>query len=124
MRNIIYYQSVYNILGYPEQIVVQLILWCFISVFILVFNLYLRYYSLRMYEKINNKNITDADYSIILRRLPDDTTQQDIRDLFKNSIEFSTVENTSKFYNLLKIEQIHIIYSLKETNEDLETRIK
>jgi hypothetical protein len=35
-----------------------------------VFALYLRKYTLQTYRTINNRNTTDSDFCLILRRLP------------------------------------------------------
>ena len=43
LRNIIYFESVYNILDDPRTQFTQLVIWCAITPLILGFNLYIRY---------------------------------------------------------------------------------
>lgn len=51
-----------------------------------LFNLYLRKYAFRTYRYVNCKNTTDADFAIILRRLPEETTEEDIRDFIEKQV--------------------------------------
>lgn len=38
------------------------------------------------YRKINNRNTTDSDYALLLRRLPPETTPDDIKNLIERQI--------------------------------------
>ena len=66
----IYLISSYNILADNNTKFVQIVLIDIVCIVIVIFNLYLRIYTTKKYEKINNDNITDADYSILVRGLP------------------------------------------------------
>ena len=43
------------------------------------FNVYLRKYVMISYNKINDKNSTDSDYTLLLRKLPDNVTSLNIK---------------------------------------------
>lgn len=62
--------SSYNVLEDNDIKFIQIVLMDAVCILIILFNIYLRVYTTRKYEKINNENITDADYSIIIRGLP------------------------------------------------------
>lgn len=62
--------SSYNVLEDNDIKFIQIVLMDAVCILIILFNIYLRVYATRKYEKINNENITDADYSIIIRGLP------------------------------------------------------
>jgi hypothetical protein len=71
--SIIYYWSVYNVIGNNPGSLPHHILWLLFSVVMIAFTLYLRKYSMQLYKVINNRNETDSDFCLILRRLPDGT---------------------------------------------------
>lgn len=73
-RDIIYQWSTYNVLGENPGSLPNHIIWLVLSLTICFFNLYLRKYSLQTFRIINNRNVTDSDFSIILKRLPKETT--------------------------------------------------
>lgn len=75
-QDVIYYWSTYNVLGERPGSLPHHILWFIFSLATCVFLLYLRRYSVRTYRHINNRNITDSDFTVILRRLPEDTTEE------------------------------------------------
>lgn len=77
-NNFLYTISIYNIIDDFDQTFVQMVLMVFVSIAIFVFNVYLRAYTTRKYEKINNENITDADYSILITLLDKTTTKNDL----------------------------------------------
>lgn len=62
--------SLYNLLGVHTTTLPHITLWFIFSIFIIAFNFYLRAYVLTTYRRINDDNITDSDYCILLRRLP------------------------------------------------------
>lgn len=62
------------------------ILWFVFSISMCLFSLYLRRYSTQAYRHINNRNITDSDFTIILRRLPSNTNENDIIELIEKQI--------------------------------------
>lgn len=73
-QDVIYYWSTYNVIGENPGSLPHHIIWLVLSLTMCGFTLYLRKYSLQAYRIINNRNTTDTDFSIILRRLPSNTT--------------------------------------------------
>lgn len=73
-QDVIYFWSTYNVLGATPGSLPHHILWFVFSLTIIVFLLYLRKYSLKTFRIVNGKNITDSDFALILRRLPEGTT--------------------------------------------------
>ena len=69
-QNPLFLMSSYNVLEDNDIKFIQIVLMDAVCILIILFNIYLRVYTTRKYEKINNENITDADYSIIIRGLP------------------------------------------------------
>lgn len=69
-QNPLFLMSSYNVLEDNDIKFIQIVLMDAVCILIILFNIYLRVYATRKYEKINNENITDADYSIIIRGLP------------------------------------------------------
>ena len=69
-QDIIYFWSAYNVLGQNPGSLPNHILWFIFSIFMCLFNLYLRKYTLQNYRRINQRQITDADFTLLLRRLP------------------------------------------------------
>lgn len=74
-QDVIYYWSTYNVLGQNPGSLPHHIIWFVFSITMCIFNLYLRKYAFRTYRYVNCRNTTDADFAIILRRLPEDTTE-------------------------------------------------
>lgn len=85
-QDVIYFWSTYNVIGGTPGSLPHHILWFVFSLCMCVFTVYLRYYSMHTYRTINSKNVTDSDFALCLRRLPEGTTQQDIKDLFEREI--------------------------------------
>lgn len=75
-QDAIYFWSVYNVLGQDPGSLPHHIVWLVFSITVSVFCLYLRKYSMETYRIINNRNITDDDFAVMLRRLPKDTTEE------------------------------------------------
>ncbi len=66
----LYQISVFNLIGRQALLRAHAFIWLAFSIVLCLFLLYLRIYTLRTYNEINNKNVTEADYSIILRNVP------------------------------------------------------
>lgn len=69
-QDIIYFWSTYNVLGESPGSLPHHIIWFVFSLSMCAFALYLRKYTLQTYRTINNRNTTDSDFCLILRRLP------------------------------------------------------
>lgn len=85
-QDIIYFWSTYNVLGSMPGSLPHHILWFVFSISMCLFCLYLRKYSTQAYRHINYRNITDSDFTIILRRLPNNTSENDIIELIEKQI--------------------------------------
>ena len=122
-NHIVYLWSIYNIILDRDALFTQLVLWSIISLVIISFNIYLRIYFIKNYERINNKNITDADFSIIVRRLPRNTQISDlyklVTDLIKD-VESDKLDHSA----LLRIRNVMMIYKMKEPNKVQEQNTK
>ena len=57
---------------------------------------------------------------MILRRLPNNTTHEDIENLFKFDLETNVEEQRHTYHDVMEVRDIIMIYSLKETLHDLE----
>lgn len=69
-HNWVYRWSVYNVVG-VNSLLPEAWIWLGFTISIILFTIYLRYYTLGTYRRINNRNTTDSDYSLMLRRLPE-----------------------------------------------------
>lgn len=74
-QDVIYYWSVYNVLGDNPGSLPHHIIWFIFVITMCVFTLFLRKYSMQLYKYINNRNETDSDFCLILRRLPKNTKE-------------------------------------------------
>lgn len=72
--NFVDYWAIVNALDNDDKLLAQLILWLIICILIVPFNLYLRIFTKHRFNEIDEENVTEADYSIIIRSLPADTT--------------------------------------------------
>lgn len=75
-KDVIYYWSIYNVMGAQPGSFSHSIFWLIFSVSMILFCLYVRKYSIETYYQVDGLNLTDSDFSIILRRLPKDTTEE------------------------------------------------
>lgn len=82
-QNIVDFWSIINIFDDELKKTIQNWVWCGISAANICFTLYLRVYTQDLYYYIDEKNITESDYSIFLRELPKNTTPQDIKAMLK-----------------------------------------
>jgi uncharacterized membrane protein len=72
-NNIFYKWSAYNVLGNNSNMLIYSILWLIFSFIMICFNIYLRKYVMETYNKINDINSTEANYAILIRKLPKNT---------------------------------------------------
>lgn len=79
--DVTYNWSLYNVLGLTPGSLPHTVLWFVFCIFMILFSIYLRKYVLQTYRKINDRNTTDSDYCLFLRRLPPSTKPEDIRGL-------------------------------------------
>ena len=98
----------YNVIDDRDEKFVQMLLLTLVCVFIILFNIYLRVYTNRKYEQINNKNITDSDYSILIRGLPKDTEISDIYKLVSEMAKDLTNEQLLRSKNLRVVDILMI----------------
>jgi hypothetical protein len=68
-NNWVYRWSVYNVIG-VNSLLPEAWIWLAFCIAIIIFTIYLRIYTLSTYRRIVNRNTTDSNYSLILRRLP------------------------------------------------------
>lgn len=62
--------SLYNVLGLNPGTLPHSILWFLFCLFMAAFTVYLRKYAMQTYRRINDRNVTDSDYCLLMRRLP------------------------------------------------------
>lgn len=85
-QDIIYFWSTYNVLGMNPGSLPHHIIWFIFSVAMIIFTVLLRKYTMNTYKRLNNQNITDADFCLLLNHLPDGTTEQDVKDLMEEIV--------------------------------------
>lgn len=73
-QDIIYFWSTYNVLGMNPGSLPHHIIWFIFSVAMIIFTVVLRKYAMTTYKRLNNQNMTDADFCLLLNHLPDGTT--------------------------------------------------
>ena len=80
-NDIIHKWSLYNLLSVNTATLPHMALWLAFAIAMIGFNFYLRTYVLKTFRRINDNNITDSDYCILLRRLPDLVSREEIKQL-------------------------------------------
>lgn len=81
---------------------------------------FFRYRFRKIEDEIDELVASPSDYSLILKRLPENTTESDIMDMIDRRRGFLDEEEKVVSQNL-KVEKIVMSYDLKELNEDKET---
>lgn len=78
---------------------------------------------MKNYERINNDNITDADFSIIVRRLPFHTLKSDLYNLVKNLMNDVSDEDLKRSQHL-QVRDVIMIYKMKATVDTNKKNLK
>jgi hypothetical protein len=77
---------------------------------------FFRYRFRKIVEEIDQYSVSPGDYSIIIKRLPEDTEEKDIYDMIEQRRGFLD-EEERKLTNNLKVEKVIMSYDLTEWNE-------
>lgn len=91
------------------------ILLAFVVICIGIFQFF-RYRFRKIVEEIDQYSVSPGDYSIIIKRLPEDTEEKDIYDMIEQRRGFLD-EEERKLTNNLKVEKVIMSYDLTEWNE-------